>query len=44
MEIEGSLPYSQQPATCAVLSQNNPAHNTVSFLEELFSIYPSIYS
>jgi len=26
MEHEGSLPHSQEPGTCAILSQSNPVH------------------
>jgi hypothetical protein len=32
MEHEGSLPYSQQPATCPILGQIDPVHDPIPLL------------
>jgi len=41
MEIEGSLPHSQQSATCPY-PEINPVHAPIPLPEDLFYYYPSI--
>jgi hypothetical protein len=36
MEPEGSLPHSQESATCPILSQIDPVHNPIPLHEDKF--------
>jgi hypothetical protein len=43
MELEGSLPHSQQPATCPY-PEINPVRDPIPLLEDPFYYYPPIYT